>query len=81
MDARFVGLENTRIEHRSRLRNAVVEMLRQAEIKQFRDIVPAAANRGKDVGRLDVAVDEALLVRFGQCVASLADQVNGPGRR
>ena len=57
-----------------------ITRLRQAEIEQLGHVESAAADRGEDIGGLDVAMHQAQIVRLGQRVARLPHQMNGPRR-
>jgi hypothetical protein len=63
-----------------RLRPAVFcvrlfEVLDQSEIEELGDIVPADLRAEHDVGRLDIAMDQADRVRLGQCLSDLNQNV------
>ena len=57
-----------------------LEILDEAEVEQLDDVVLAAAAQ-HDVLRLDVAMDQAALVRFAQRGADLPQDVDHAARR
>ena len=59
----------------------VGERLGEAEVEQLGHVEHAAAVGDEDVRRLDVAVDEAVRVGFGQRVADLPHEVQQASRR
>ena len=56
-------------------------LLHQAEVQELGHVVDAASLGGKDVGRLDVAVDQPFGVGLAQGFADLPQEMNGPFRR
>ena len=54
--------------------------LHEPEINHLSNVGNAAALAEDDVGRLDIAVDQAALVSLHECAAHLREDVNDSGR-
>ena len=63
-------------DQRAGVRDAGIGQLRDAEVE---DLQPAAAPLDHQVGRLDVAMDDAEGVRVGEAVAQLLDELEPAG--
>src|SRR5262249_56370548 len=76
---RFGGHVLRRADHHvvgGQLRRGAADRLDQAEIEHLDEVGDAAAVVEDDVGRLDVAVDQAQAVRLRQGVADLPQDVD-----
>ena len=54
-----------------------LDILHQPEVEHLHEVVVDAQAGGEDVGGLDVAVDQPVLVRVGERVAGLGQQIHG----